>query len=97
MELDNYCDNLAIELGNWQDRFDEIVKKIDMAVRDSKSRIISYLNDFHIIRKELGDRIKRLKTECPTSWEPDMIEGPFARLNAWWEDVWHKVSPGDIG
>ena len=97
MELNNYCDNVAIELGNWRDRFDEIVKKIDMAESGSKSKIISYLNDLHIVRKELGDRIKRLKTECPTSWEPDRIESPFARLNPRWEDVWHKVSPGDIG
>ncbi len=97
MELNNYCDNVAIELSNWRDRFDEIVKKIDMAERGSKSKIIYYLNDLHIVRKELGDRIKRLKTECPTSWEPDRIESPFARLNARREDVRHKVSPGDIG
>jgi hypothetical protein len=97
MELSTYCDNLATELGNWRERFDEIVKKIDMAESGSKSESISYINDLHMIRKELGDRIRRLKKECPASWEPDRIESPFARLESRWEDVWYKVSPGDIG
>ena len=97
MELNTYCDNLATELSNWRDRFEEIVKKIDMAESGSMSKIVSYLNDLHIIRKELGDKIKRLRTGCPSTWEPDRIESPFARLKTRREDVWHKASAGDIG
>jgi hypothetical protein len=80
MELNTYCDNLSTELDNWEHRFDQIVKKIDNAESGSKSKIISCISDLHIVRKGLGERIKRLKTECPTSWEPDRIESPFARL-----------------
>lgn len=97
MELNTYCDHLATELSNWRDRFDEVVKKIDMAESGSRSKIVSYLNDLHIFRKELGERINRLKTECPASWDPDRIESPFARLKTGHENVWHKPYHGDIG
>ncbi len=99
MELDTYCDNLATELAGWQAKFDGIVKKFDDASCSDKANLVPHVNQLHILKEELEDRIRSLKTECPTNWEAERIEleGKFSGFKTKWEDVWQNVSPGDIG
>jgi hypothetical protein len=97
MELNTYCDNLSTELDHWKHRFDEVVEKIDMEEGGNGSGIVWYLKDLHNTRKELENRIKLLKTECPASWDTERIQSPFARLESESEEVWYKGAPSDIG
>jgi len=99
MELETYCDNLAAELSGWQAKFDGVVRKFDEASCGDKAKLVPHVNQLHIVKEELDDRIRRLKTECPTNWEADRIEleGNFTGFKTKWEDVWQNVSPGDIG
>ena len=99
MELEIYCDNLAAELGGWRAKFDGVVRKFDKTSSADKSEVVPLVNDLHMILEEFEDRIRRLKSTCPTNWEPDKIEfeGKFSGLKTRWEEVWHNVSPGDFG
>jgi predicted nuclease with TOPRIM domain len=99
MEIETYCENLAAELGNWQAKFDGVVRKFDDASCGEKAKLVPQVNDLHMLKEELEERIKRLKTECPTNWEAEKIEleGKFSGFKTRWEDVWQNVSPGDIG
>jgi predicted nuclease with TOPRIM domain len=99
MEIETYCENLAAELGNWQAKFDGIVRKFDDASCGEKAKLVPQVNDLHMLKEELEERIRRLKTECPTNWEAEKIEleGKFSGFKTRWEDVWQNVSPGDIG
>ena len=99
MEVDLYCRNVGTELTEWKSRIGDVVSKLDRAPTGNKARILSQINDLHIILEELHDRIHRLEAQCRTQWEPDkfQLEGKFKAFYPKWEEVWPNVSPGDFG
>ena len=99
MELETYCDNLGAELAGWRAKLHGVVSKFDKASCGDKSKVVPNIHDLHMILEEFDDRIRRLRSACPTNWEPDKIEfeGKFSGLKTKWEDIWHNVSPGDFG
>jgi predicted nuclease with TOPRIM domain len=97
MELETYCDNLAAELGGWQAKFEGIVEKFDAASCGDKAKLVPQVNDLHMLKEELEERIKRLKAECPIDGEAERIEleGKFSGIKTRWEDVLSNISPRD--
>jgi len=59
--------------------------------------LVPQVNDLRMLKEELEERIKRLKTECPTDWEAERIEleGKFSGFKTSWEDVLSNISPRD--
>jgi archaellum component FlaC len=74
MELHDYCDNVSNELTAWKDKISGVVKSFDARMSGDKSEVLSQINDIQMILEELDDRINRLKTQCPTDWEPSRVE-----------------------
>jgi hypothetical protein len=64
MESETYCDNVAAELAGWRTKLGGILKKFDEASCCDKAKLVSQLNDLHMIKAELDGRIERLETEC---------------------------------
>ncbi len=97
MELQTYCDNLVAELDGWQAKFEGIVGKFDEASCGDKAKLVPQVNELHMLKEELEERIKRLKTECPTDWEAERfeLEGKFSGIKTGWEDVLSNISPRD--
>jgi hypothetical protein len=58
---------------------------------------VPQLNELHMLREDLEERIKRLKAECPTDWEAERteLEGKFSGIKTRWEDVLSNISPRD--
>ena len=52
----------------------DVVRKLDKISTGDKEKVVPEVNELHIILEELGDRIEKLKKECPTSWAPDRTE-----------------------
>lgn len=99
MELTECCNGVAGELSTWRGKVDEVVKRLDHVSTGDEARVYPHVNELHMIMEELDDRIKKLRHECPTAWEPknEEMEGKFAHLRRKWEGVWENVSPGEIG
>ena len=59
--------------------------------------LVPQVNEIHMLRGELEERIKSLKAECPTDWEAERIEleGKFSGIKTRWEDVLSNISPRD--
>jgi len=93
MDVNTYCDNLAIELTGWKAKVYDIVRKMDKMSSGDKEKVVPEVNELHMIIEELDDRVERLKKECPTEWEPDKIEieGRTTRLQTIWNGVSQKV------
>ncbi len=72
--MDQYCDNLAAELGGWKAKLGEVVARIDTVSSGDKAKIIDQVRDLHMFTEELEHRIEGLKHECPSDWEPGAIE-----------------------
>lgn len=71
---DNYCDNLAAELGGWKSKLHEVVARIDTVSSGDKAKIMDQVRDLHMFTQELENRIEGLRRECPSDWEPGGIE-----------------------
>ena len=77
MEIKDYCKNVDRELTQWQGKIYDVVNKIDSLPTGNKQRMFEDVNGLHIIMAELGDRIDKLRTECPISWEPEKEDASF--------------------
>ena len=99
MDAKDYCGNLTIELTAWKAKVYDVVRKLDKIATGDKEKVVSEVNELHIILEELGDRIEKLKKECPTSWAPDRteIENKIGHLRIKLDKVWDTISPSDIG
>ena len=99
MDVKTYCDGTLIELGSWKAKVYDVVRKLDKMASADKDKVVPLVNDLHIIIEEMGDRLERLRRECPTQWAPDRteLETKAAHLKKKWEEVWENVSPAEVG
>ena len=99
MEVQDYCRNLHIELTGWKAKVYDIMRKFDRLDTGNKGKVVSEVNDLHIIVEELSDRISQLERECPTEWQParDEIQNKLQALGYKWEKAWQGVAGGDVG
>jgi hypothetical protein len=74
MEIYDYCKSVDMELTTWKTRLYDVINKIDHLPTGDKQRMYEEVNGLHIVMAELGDRIDRLRTECPTEWKPAQQE-----------------------
>jgi hypothetical protein len=99
MELQDYCNNVQIELTGWKAKVDDVMRKLDKVDTGDKGNIVSLINDIHIIVEGLSDRISQLERECPTEWAPEReaIQNKLQALDYKWDEVWQRVAGGDVG
>ena len=74
MDVESYCDNVAIELAGWKDKIYDIMRKLDKLPSGDKGKLLGNINDLHVLVEEIEDRIDRLRNQCPSDWSPDKIE-----------------------
>ena len=70
MEIYDYCKSVNVELATWKAKLDDTISKIDHLPTGAKQRMYEEVNGLHIIMAELNERIEKLRTECPTEWNP---------------------------
>ena len=70
MELKDYCHNVEIELSGWKARLYHVIRKLDKLGTAERGKILSNVEDLHIVLEEMETRIHQLRTECPTEWSP---------------------------
>ena len=99
MELQDYCNNVQIELTGWKAKVDDVMRKLDKVDTGDKGNIVSLVNDIHIIVEGLSDRISQLERECPTEWFPEReaIQNKLQALDYKWDEAWQGVAGGDVG
>lgn len=72
--VQDYCGNVAAELGVWKAKIYDVVNRIDKLSSGDKAKMGDEVSDLHIFVEELENRVDRLKHECATDFEPDQIE-----------------------
>ena len=99
MELEDYCGAMSTELMAWKAKMYDIVRKLDKLGTAERGKILSNVEDMHILIEDLGQRINNLNKECPTEWNPEReeIEGKMTNLRDNWKKLWGNVAMGNIG
>ena len=99
MELQEYCHNVEEELIGWKAKVYDVMHRLDKVDTGDKGKVVSQVNDLHIIVQELSDRIAQLERECPTEWQParEEIQNKLQALGYQWKEAWEGASGGNVG
>jgi hypothetical protein len=99
MELQDYCRNVQTELTGWKAKVYDVMRRLDRADTGDKGKVVSQVNDLHIIVEELDDRISQLERECPTEWHParEEIQNKLQASEYRWEEAWEHATGGNVG
>ena len=99
MELHTYCNGMATELTGWKAKVYDVMRKFDDVSSGDKAYTYQHVNELHMIIDELGDRIEKLRAECPTSWEAEKneMDDKLVHLRRKWEETWDESVPSAIG
>ena len=99
MELQDYCQNVQEVLTGWKAKVYDVMHRLDKLDTGDRGKIVSQINDLHIIVQELSDRIAQLERECPTEWQParEEIQNQLQALDYKWKEAWEGASGGNFG
>ena len=99
MELRDYCRNVQIELSGWQAKVKQVVRRLEQVDTVQRSKVVSQVNDLHIILEELEQRVSQLEKECATEWHPgrEEIQNKLQSLGYKWEKAWKHAVGGNVG
>ena len=97
MNVQEYCTHARSELSNWRAKVSGAAAKLDAAPCEDKEKLLSRINDLHMIIEEMGDRIEELRNECSSRWqgEEEKITLGFEQLDRSWEEVWKSITPAE--
>jgi hypothetical protein len=59
-----YCSSLAEELKYWSTRLHELSNKFDRVPSIDKYKILSHIEELHILMTEVDDRLCEMMTSC---------------------------------
>jgi len=99
MEIKDYCKGVDIELTMWKARLYDVISKMDRLPTGNKQRMYEEVNGLHMVMADLDDRIDKLRTECPTSWQPEKedIRGRLSSLSSRYNDTAGVLFDYDFG
>ena len=93
MELQEYCHNMGTELAGWKDKIDHIVSQVDSLGTEERGRILSNVQDMHMLVEDIEERILTLEKECPVAWDPHKkaLDDAHVDMRAKYEETMHYL------
>jgi hypothetical protein len=93
----DYCDNVTVELSEWKEKVEKIVRKLDSMSTGDKEKVVGELNGLHILTHELNERIEGLSKACMLNWEPRRGEDHDVVWPEQTSKTFGSVSQSDFG
>ena len=100
----NCCKTMEMELAAWKAIIYDIVRKMDKMPGGVKEKILSNIEDLHILVEDLNQRIEDIRANCTPETAIDDIETErekftynLSELRVKAEDAMKIVSAGDFG
>jgi hypothetical protein len=89
MDVKDYCGSMSTELTAWKAKMYDITRRLDKMGSAEKEKVLSQVEDMHILITEMGDRIDKLNRECPSEWSPDKtaIDGAHVDMRSKYEST----------
>jgi hypothetical protein len=70
MEIQDYCNAMNVELTAWKGKMYDVTRKIDGLGTAEKEKVLTNVEDLHMLLAQMEDRIQLLTRECPSEWSP---------------------------
>ncbi|MBW1695417.1 MAG: hypothetical protein JRH18_07100 [Deltaproteobacteria bacterium] len=96
MDVLDYCKGMEMELTAWKAKLYDLTRKVDRLSSAEKQRMLSNVEDLHILLTELEDRIENLRNECPSDpseWSPrkEAIDRTHVDMHSKYEEALSAV------
>lgn len=101
MDVKDFCQDMENEMTAWKAKFYDVMRKVDRLGSAEKERVLTNIEDLHILLQEMTDRVDQLRSECPSNWSPikkDIEQGTVDMRGKYEEtmDIIGKASPVSI-
>jgi len=70
MDVKDYCKGMETEMTAWKAKLYDVMRRVDKLGSAEKEKVLSNIEDLHMLLEEMTDRVESLKTECPSDWSP---------------------------
>jgi hypothetical protein len=92
---------METEMAAWKAKLDGVMQKIDKLGTAEKEKVLPNIQDINMLLEEMGNRVEKLKTECPSDWSPmkEEIDEGSVNMRAKYEETMEyigKSSPVSI-
>lgn len=71
MDVMDYCKSMETEMTAWKAKLYDAMRKIDKLGTAEREKVLSNIEDLHILLEEMEGRVGQLRTECPSEWSPE--------------------------
>ena len=94
MDVQDYCKSIETELTAWKAKLYDVMRKVDSLGSAEKEKVLSNIEDLHMLLEEMSDRVETLKTECPLDWSPikNEIEGGSVNMRGKYKETMEYIS-----
>ncbi len=93
MDVLDYCKSMETEMTAWKAKFYDVMRKVDKLGTAEKEKVLPNIQDLNMLLEEMGDRVEKLKTECPSEWSPmkDEIDEGTVNMRAKYEETMEYI------
>ncbi len=82
MKARNCCKTMEMELTGWKAIIYDITRKMEKLPGGEKAKILSTIEDLHILIEELDERIEQIRDNCTPETGIDDIQTEREKFNA---------------
>ncbi len=82
MKARNCCKTMEMELTGWKAIIYDITRKMEKLPGGEKTKILSTIEDLHILIEELDERIEQIRDNCTPETGIDDIQTEREKFNA---------------
>ena len=93
MDVQDYCKAMNMELTVWKAKMYDAMRRMDKLGSAGKEKILSNVEDLHMLLAQMEDRISQLEKECPTEWSPvkSEIDEAHVDMRSKYEDTMDAI------
>jgi hypothetical protein len=89
MDVKDYCGAVGMELTAWKAKMYDVVRKLDKLGTAEREKVLTNVEDIHMLIEDMAARIDQLNRECPSEWSPEKkaIDNAHVDMRAKYEDT----------
>lgn len=70
MDVKDFCSAMESEMTSWKAKFYDVMRKVDGLGTAERDKMLTNIQDLHILLDDMSKRVEQLRNECPSDWSP---------------------------
>lgn len=93
MDVMDFCQAIESETTAWKAKLYDVMRKVDKMGSAEREKMLSNIQDLHILLDDMSNRVNQLRTECPSDWSPikTEVEKGSVDMRSKYEETMEKI------